>query len=299
MYFWRLYNNQLYQLFETDKLGFSKETPLYIPNSYLDKKEFVVFRTCHSIGDWGIISSMPRLLKQKYNDCKVYLPSATLLSRIFHGFNDWNHWDFPFNNVYTVFNNNPYVDGYLDSIEGDVYHDHYRIYDNDMENVPLIKQMLKFWKFKDEEMIDYLPELYFSDVERAIGDRIIKDYVGNDEFGTLLLTNTKSNDYGDTVNELLIEGMSDYKNLKYFYYGHDIKGTKFESINVVYDFKKITTDIRVQLYIKTKAKVNIGYQSGINDVVGRYSKVICTPSYSTSETQLGSNYLDSNIYLYY
>ena len=43
-----------------------------------------------------------------------------------------------------VFKNNPYVDDFIDSFEGDIYHDHYRIYDLDNPNVPMVKQMLKF-----------------------------------------------------------------------------------------------------------------------------------------------------------
>ena len=40
-------------------------------------------RTCHGLGDWGIISAMPRLLKQKYPHCKVYVPSIKLIQKIF------------------------------------------------------------------------------------------------------------------------------------------------------------------------------------------------------------------------
>ena len=113
--FWRINNNYLDPIFETPNLGFPIEDPSFIPDEYLDKKEFIVFRTCHSIGDWGIISAMPRLLKQKYPDCKVYIPSAKLISKIFNGFNNWNHWDNPFNNVELVFKNNPYINGFIDN----------------------------------------------------------------------------------------------------------------------------------------------------------------------------------------
>ena len=68
--FWRINSNNLDPIFETNHLGFPIENPSYIPDDYLDKKEFIIFRTCHSIGDWGIISAMPRLLKQKYPNLK-------------------------------------------------------------------------------------------------------------------------------------------------------------------------------------------------------------------------------------
>ena len=59
----------MYQVNDTNQIGFSTNDPSYIPDEYLDNREFVVFRTAHGIGDWGIISAMPRLLKLKYPDC--------------------------------------------------------------------------------------------------------------------------------------------------------------------------------------------------------------------------------------
>ena len=67
--FWRINSNQLTPLYETQHVGFPINDPSYIPDEYLNNKKFIVFRTCHSIGDWGIISAFPRLLKQKYPDC--------------------------------------------------------------------------------------------------------------------------------------------------------------------------------------------------------------------------------------
>jgi hypothetical protein len=40
-------------------------------------------RTCHGFGDWGILTVKPYLLKQKYPNCKVYLPSSRLIKKIF------------------------------------------------------------------------------------------------------------------------------------------------------------------------------------------------------------------------
>ena len=44
----------------------------------------------------------------------------------------------------------------------------------------------------------------------------------------------------------------------------------------VLDFNKVKTDLRVQLYIRSKASVNIGYQSSIFELICRYSQIICT-----------------------
>ena len=71
MIFWRLMDNMLYPIQETNTLGFEKEEGLRIPDEYLETQKFMVMRTCHGIGDWGILSAMPRLLKEKYPNCKV------------------------------------------------------------------------------------------------------------------------------------------------------------------------------------------------------------------------------------
>lgn len=291
--FWRVNSNELTPLFDTDYLGFPKEDPRYIPDEYLDGREFVLFRTCHSVGDWGILSAFPRLLKEKYPDCKVYLPSANLLTHMFRGFGNWNHWSSPFRNVEVVFDNNPYVDGYVDNITDEVFHDHYRIYDLTLPEVPLIQQMLKFWQFTDVEMENYYPELYFSSQEVFEGEKILQQYIGAANFGTLLLTNTVQEYYPESTNQLLLQAIQPYENLTFFYYGSKpIEETIFNHINVI-DLVKLNIPIRIQLFIKSKATVNIGYQSGVNDTISGLAPVICTPSTG----RLGADYLGCIKYL--
>lgn len=291
--FWRINSNELTPLFHTDYLGFSKEDPSYIPDEYLDSRNFILFRTCHSVGDWGILSAFPRLLKEKYPDCKVYLPSAKLLQHMFRAFGNWNHWNNPFENVEVVFNNNPYVDGYVDEITDEVFHDHYRIYDTSNPEIPLIQQMLKFWQFTDKEMERYYPEVYFSPQEIEDGDKLIERYTGGSAFGTLLLTNTVMDYYPDSTNQLLLEAIEPYSGIPFFYYGSKpIQQTLFSSIDTI-DLKPLNLDIRTQLYIKSKAVTNIGYQSGVNDTISGLAPVICTPSTGT----LGADYLGCIKYL--
>ena len=91
------------------------------------------------------------------------------------------------NNVHVIFNNNPYVDEFVDEVSGEVFHDHYRIYDKDNTDVPLAKQILKFWQFNEVEMNDCQPEMYWSDEEKEFGDKIINRYVDGD-FGFLLVS---------------------------------------------------------------------------------------------------------------
>ena len=90
--------------------------------------------------------------------------------------------------MYDIFNNNPYVDAFQDSIKGEIFHDQYRIYDNNNPNIPLLEQMLEFWQFNKKESNDSQPEMYWSDEEKKLGDYIINKYcTGN--FGYLLLSN--------------------------------------------------------------------------------------------------------------
>ena len=79
MIFYRILDNVLYHVKETKNLGFEKSEGYRIPDEYLERQKFTVMRTANGIGDWGIISAMPRLLKQKYPDCRVYVPSSKLI----------------------------------------------------------------------------------------------------------------------------------------------------------------------------------------------------------------------------
>jgi hypothetical protein len=279
MIFWRILDNKVYSAYETDVLGFEKSEGMRIPDEYLDAKEFVIMRTAHGIGDWGILSAMPRLLKQKYPDCKVYLPSMKLLEELFgHLQDNWSMWYNPFENMEAVFKNNPYVDGYLDNISGDVFHDHYRVYDKNNPNIPLVEQILKFWQFNITEYEDSQPELYWSTEEIELGDKIIEEYVSNRDFGCLLISNRFGTQHGkyhkssyENDNKKIIELVSSNK-LPYFYWTYKpIEEFDFNFIETALDMHNM--DLRMQLYIKSKASINIGNQCGTNHMVVRYSKV--------------------------
>ena len=267
MIFWRIVDNQVYPVEETDALGFEKSDGLAIPDDYLDRKEFMVMRTAHGIGDWGIISAMPRLLKEKYPDCKVYVPSVTLLEKLFSQYaGNWNAWGNPFTNVENVFKHNPYVDDFVDEYDGEVFHDHYRVYDKDDTDIPLVEQMLKFWQFKESEYEDSQPELYWSDEEKELGDAIIEEYVHDNDFGCLLI----SDRYDYTMDKLIIEKID--TGLKHFYWTErPLEQTEFDFIDKALDMRNMS--VRIQLYIKSKARYNVGNQCGTTQLVTRYSDV--------------------------
>ncbi len=289
MIFWRIVDNKVHPVQETEQLGFEKSEGLRIPDEYLDKQEFMVMRTAHGIGDWGIISAMPRLLKEKYPDCKVYVPTKKLLKKLF----GQDH-----NNVHVVFDNNPFVDEFVDEIDGEVFHDHYRIYDKDNTDIPLIKQMLEFWQFTEEEMSDSQPEMYWSDEEKKFGDAIIREAAQDSEFGCLLISERFGTQLGKHHQETYDKDVQNFTNilteyqLPYFYYtSKPISETSFQWVNKALDMKHI--DLRIQLYIKSKAKVNVSNQCGTNQIVTRYSK--CYES--QRQYPIAHNFVEGGIYL--
>ena len=289
MVFWRIVDNQLHPVQETDNLGFEKSEGLRIPDEYLDKQEFMIMRTAHGIGDWGIISAMPRLLKEKYPDCKVYVPTKKLLKKLF----GQDH-----NNVHVIFDNNPYVDEFVDEIGGEVFHDHYRIYDKDNTDISLIKQVLEFWQFTEEEMSDSQPEMYWSADEKKLGDAIIHNSAGESEFGCLLISDRFGTQYGKHHQETYDKDVQNFTSvltehqLPYFYYtAKPIEETEFNWVDKVLDMKHI--DLRIQLYIKSKAKINLSNQCGTNQVIVRYSK--CYES--QRQFPLAHNFVEGEVYL--
>lgn len=281
MIFWRTYNNELYSVQEVNRLGFSLSDPSFIPDEYLKQENFIILRTCHGLGDWGIISAFPRKLKEKYPNCKVWIPSPILLKNMFKDYEwQWSSWSDPFQVVHTIFDNNPYVDGFIDSFKGEVYNDHFRIYDENNSEIPLMEQILKFWQFDDFENIE--PELYFTDNEKKLSKKIIKEHCDGN-FGTLLI----SNRYEGKGKDIIQQKINEY-NLPMFYWtstpDSDFKFKK------ALDLRHVST--RIQLCIKTLATFNIGNQTGVNDTIAKY-----TPTYTIPRGKLGPNYIKSEIYI--
>ena len=79
MIFYRILDNKLYQSGEVNRLGFEESEGYRIPDEYLEQREFTVMRTCHGLGDWGIISAMPRLFFFFYAKTISVLPIPFLL----------------------------------------------------------------------------------------------------------------------------------------------------------------------------------------------------------------------------
>lgn len=278
-------NEHLRGIGEVTKLGYSSENPQHIPQEYLDQRQFIIFRTCHSYGDWVILSAMPRLLKQKYPDCTVIVPSPSCIQNYFSPIQWQNKSENPFNNVLEIFTNNPYVDGMVDIIPPGIpiYHDHFRIYDIKNPNIPLVQQMLKYWRFEESEMVDCQPELYWMQDEIEQGDTIIKSVFGEKDFGFLYIddiffqTNPEYSGAPLLRKRQLLQEEILKHNIDWMYYTHDGL-CHYDTLSNVVNVKDFEMTLRVQNYIKSKAKLIIGHQGGFGtDVMARYTDCYVVP----------------------
>ena len=266
--FYRIYNNQLSLAGNTKRLGFNSNNPMFIPDEYLEKKEFIVMRTCHGIGDWCLISGLPRLLKEKYPDCKIYIPSSTMLKNIYGNIlNNWGYGTYDCSQItHDIFLNNPYVDSFIDNFEGEIFHDHYRIYDENNDKIPLSEQMLKFWQFKKKEYLDSTPDIYFSKEEKSFGNKILGSLK---DFGYISVSST----YGTTANtKVLRDKIKEYGDITWFYYGENpIEDTDLNFIKKYISIKPMNLNIRQQMYLKCQAIVNVGNETGMALWGAKYS----------------------------
>lgn len=268
MVFYRIHNNQLSFAGDVKRVGWDITEPMYIPDEYLQNGEFVVIRTCHGIGDWCIISSIPRLLKEKYPNCKVYVPSSKMLKSIFGDMmKNWGYGVYDSSNVsYDVFQNNPYVDKFIDESSDEVFHDHYRIYDVKNSEIPLVTQMLRFWQFNDSELLDTTPDIYFSEEEQSWGKLFTNKL---SEYGYVGVSST----YGNTADtQILVDKIKEYGDMTWMYYGeHPIEETNLSFIKNVINIKPKGLSLRQQMYLRCNATVNVGNESGTTLWCSKYS----------------------------
>ena len=269
--FFRIFDNKLYGI-QRENIGFSVNDAMYIPDEYLEIKKFMVMRTCHGIGDWVLLSGMPRLLKEKYSDCKVYVPSSVMLKKIFgEMLNNWGYGTFDASKISEiVFESNPYVDGFVDEIDGEVFHDHYKIFDESNDKVPLLKQMLMFWQFKDDEMLDTTPDFYPNENEKEWIKRFTQRWE-LDKYSYISVSST----FGNTSDSnILIEQIKrkDSGDMKWLYYGEvPLDKSPLNFLDAV-EIKELNLSIRERQYLKVNAKYNFGNETGMNLWTPKYSE---------------------------
>lgn len=250
-----------------------------IDEEYLKKGDFIICSTCTGFGDWAILSAMPRLLKKKYPNCKVYIPTSKWLMDVM-GFTVNTHnlfyrWDDKYDNLFSmseiVFKNNPYIDGFKDDIPGIVYTDHFRHIKDTETKVPLAKQLLRFYKFEEDEIDHVMPEIYFSDEEIESWMSI---FVPDGPYGCLTISNRSWGPEGTPERIKAIKEILDFYKLPIIYFGDKrIEDSSFsEYSKSTVHMIDITTDIRFQTFIRMNARYNVGSQTGVLEVLAQYTE---------------------------
>lgn len=291
-----------------DKIKSGEVTTL--PNDY--DGWFPFMRMCYSIGDLAIVSGVFQALKTKYPKIKIAWPSDDYIEHIF-GAGFISRWDYNENvtaktNIRTIMDNNPYIDKIFEVGEFDmVFTDHDRSYtglvhDGEMlrsTDEPLAEQILRRFGFTDDDIknIDSRPKVYFTQDEIDKCESIIDEYIGDSEYGCLLFAGRLERFKGRWENDyLLFEDAKRFQNLPVFVYSqYDLEGTEWDEFfpNKI-DFTKLGLSIREQIYIKSKARFNIGYQGGVSEASsGGNSEMISLSPYNTIRENCvrGSKYI--------
>ena len=159
-------------------------------------------------------------------------------------------------------------------------------------------EMGSHWQFTEDEMSDSQPEMYWSEDEQRLGDDIISTAARDSDFGCILVSDRFGTQLGkhhqesydkDTrvMTKILIEN-----EIPYFYWmSKPMSDTPFDFIEKALDMKHI--DLRIQLYMKSKAKINISNQCGTNHLMVRYSK--CYES--QRQYPISHNFVEGETYL--
>lgn len=267
---YRIKDKRIEALYETPLVGFTlfKDYPvLENPDKVL------IFRTALGVGDWVMLERLPKAIKSYYPDCKVYIPSTKMITETFGGMmGQWSTWGDVANTVNLVFKNNPYVDGIVDEWDGEVFSDHWRIFDEMKWDTPLVRQMARFYDIPDSFELDYSPMLYFTEDELRTGltylNELVRDY---SEFNFLHLSDRNTG----VDNELLFNYIKENEldKLPFLYYCKgDINQTIFKDLKLINNIADVQ-DIRSQFFIKSKAQNIVGNQTGATDVVCGLTKV--------------------------
>jgi len=311
---WYIKDDRLHSLGEVPYLGVPKnkiDEVGTLPEDY--NGWFPFMRCCYSMGDLGIISGMFEALKIKFPKIKIAFASSEYTNHIFG--KDWtNQWNYNssstgLSNIDNIMANNPYIDKIFYPGEFDiVYTDHDRsytslIHDGEMLrscNEPLVEQILRRFGFTDIDLkqIDSSPKLYFTQEEITSSEEIIKKFVGEEDYGCLLLASRlerfKNKEWES--EKYIFKYLDKYKNLPVFVYSErDLSNTKWkEYFPVHHHFDKLGVSVRQQLYIKQKALFNAGYQAGITDACAGTTDSITLCPYKT----IRENALRGNRYIY-
>ena len=143
------------------------------------------------------------------------------------------------------------------------------IFDETNDEIPLMNQMLKFWQFKDDEMIDTTPDFYITD-EESEWFRKFHDFQIN-EYGYISASST----FGDTAEpDVMLDKIKEHdEDMVWYYYGEvPLSESHFNFLKNVIEVKPLDLTIRQQQILKINAIVNYGNETGMNLWTAKYSK---------------------------
>jgi len=295
--FFRIVNNRVVGADVVDKLGWNiNEEHFTAPEEYIERGEFIIYRTVFGVGDWGIILGLPRLLKQAYPNCKVYIPSRALLESTWGYSNRHNNWLNPYDIPTELFKNNPYVDGITDEWMTEIYHDHFRLTDGS-PNDPLVLQMARFHGINVDHNTDYLPDLFFSDVEKEQYESVRRSVFGDSSylaFSARRSLEELSQAHNNVDKAKYLLGLVTELAKEYV----DTPALTFNSTGLDFNLNtKMLADgvpLRLLLYLICNADTAIGQQTGVYDTCSRYTKIKVVPH----SNNLAENYLKSVDYIH-
>ncbi len=299
---WFIINDQIIDAgVNVDYLGVHKNNLKNINDVLLPENYdgwFPFMGMCYSIGDLGIRSGIFEALKKKYPKIKIALPTKEYVKQMIPGVNNWSYQgeNKALDNKDIIHKNNPYIDKFFSKGEFTrIFTDHDRCYSSlihDGEMVrscdePLAEQILRRFGFTDEDLenIDSRPKLYFDQEEIDKCEDIINKHFGDKPYGCLLFASRIESLKGRwDYDHYLIKETKEYHNKPVFYFSEfDINTTEWGKCfpNSI-DFSELGLSLREQVYIKSKALFNIGYQAGITDAAsGKDTKTITLCPYST------------------
>lgn len=295
MQIFRILNNKIYGGADVPLVGFPRNQDYPVME---DPDKVLIFRTALGVGDWVMLERLPKAIKKYYPNCKVYLPSPKMIAETFGPMmQNWSSWGDVSKTVELVFANNPYVDGYVDSWEGEVYSDHYRIYDPSNWKTPLVRQMARFYNIPEDFEIDYTPMCYFDPTEHAAGvDLIRRSYGISGGYNFLHLSNRNTEEDAQLLLNYIQANKFDRTPFVYYYTG-DIHQTIFKTLDLRWNIATVS-NARMQFFVKSCAMNVIGNQTGATDVICGLTKVHSLHhSERLEETFRVGNYLPDITYI--
>ena len=146
----------------------------------------------------------------------------------------------------------------------------YKIFDRNNDKISLTEQMLRFWQFEDNEMLDTTPDFYPNKLEKEWFERF-KQRWELDRYSYVSVSSTFEN----TANpEVLLDEIKkkNFDGMKWLYYGEVPLKKSSLSFLEAEEIKRLDLTIRQQQMLKINAQYNFGNETGMNLWTSKYSQ---------------------------